>query len=101
MKSDDQQCYILTIKNSEGDTHIYSLRDDDVEPEILIFENEDDAERYVQMLERDEEYLIGDTMQMVVSEVNFNNVLEILKVKERSYILVKKDELFIPPPTDQ
>lgn len=100
MKPDDQQCYILTIKNSEGDTHIYSLRDD-VEPEILIFENEDDAERYVQMLERDEEYLIGDTMRMVVSEVNFNNVLEILKVKERSHILVKKDELFIPPPTDQ
>jgi len=52
-------------------------------------------------LERDEEYLIGDTLKMVVSEVNFNNVLEILKVKERSYILVKKDELFIPPSTDQ
>ena len=101
MKPDDHQCYLLTIKNSKGDTHIYSLRGDELEPEILIFETNDDAERYVQMLERDEEYLVGDTMDMVVSEVNFSNVLEILKVKERSYILVKKDELFIPPSTDQ
>ena len=101
MNPDDQQCYLLTIKNSEGETHIYSLRDEGVEPEILIFENEDDAERYVQMLERDEEYLVGDTLKMVVSEVNFNNVLEILKVKNRSYILVKTDELFIPPSADK
>ena len=96
---DDEYCYLLTIVDPEG-THIFSLRDADREPEVLLFEDEDDAERYAIMLEQDDDYLIGESLTMSVTEVKFKSAVEILKSKDRSYILVKKEDLFIPPPTD-
>ena len=94
---DDKYCYLLTIDDSEG-THIYSLRDSNRDPEVLLFEDEEDAERYAIMLEQDDGYLIGDSLNMNVAEVKFKSAIEILKTKQRSYILVKKEDLFIPPP---
>ena len=41
MKSEDQ-CYLLTSVDSDG-TNIYSLRDIGKEPEVLIFQDRDDA----------------------------------------------------------
>ncbi len=96
---DDEYCYLLTIVDPEG-THIFSLRDADKEPEVLLFEDEDDAKRYAIMLEQDDDYLIGESLTMSVTEVKFKAAVEILKTKNRSYILVKKEDLFIPPSID-
>lgn len=96
MSDEIENCYLLTIKNSDG-KHIYSLRDKNTEPSVLIFESRDDAERYVMLLEQDETYVIGDTMSMSVVESDYDDVLEIIKSKGHNYILVKNDELFIPP----
>ena len=96
MKQDDDLCYLLTTVDSEG-TNIFSLRDGDKEPEVLLFQNRDDAERYVIMLEQDEDYIVGETLSMNITEVNLGAAVDILNEKKRNYILVKEQDLFIPP----
>lgn len=98
MYSDDI-CFLLTTKDEDG-TNIYSLRDGNKEPEVLLFRNRDDAERYAIMLEQDEGYIVGETLDMNVSEVKLKSAIDILNEKGRSYILVKSEDLFIPPITD-
>jgi len=98
MKSEDQ-CYLLTSVDSEG-TNIYSLRDNGKEPEVLIFQDRDDAERYAIMLEQDDGYIVGESLTMDIAEVELGAAINILNEKERNYILVKKEDLFIPPPLD-
>ena len=92
-------CYLLVSVDSEG-TNIFSLRSGDREPEVLLFKNRDDAERYVIMLEQDEAYIVGESLSMEIREVALGAAIDILDEKERSYILVKEEDLFIPPPTD-
>ena len=96
MKQDDDLCYLLTSVDSEG-KNIFSLRDGDKEPEVLLFQNRDDAERYVIMLEQDEDYIVGETLSMNITEVNLGAAVDILNEKKRNYILVKEQDLFIPP----
>ena len=98
MKSEDQ-CYLLTSVDSEG-TNIYSLRDIGKEPEVLIFQDRDDAKRYAIMLEQDDSYIVGESLTMDISEVELGAAIDILNEKERNYILVKKEDLFIPPLID-
>ncbi len=98
MKSEDQ-CYLLISVDSEG-TNIYSLRDIGKEPEVLIFQDRDDAERYAIMLEQDDGYIVGESLTMDIAEVELGAAIDILNEKERNYILVKKEDLFIPPPID-
>ena len=98
MKSEDQ-CYLLTSVDSEG-TNIYSLRDNGKEPEVLIFQDRDDAKRYAIMLEQDDSYIVGESLTMDISEVELGAAIDILNEKERNYILVKKEDLFIPPLID-
>ena len=98
MKSEDQ-CYLLTSVDSDG-TNIYSLRDNGKEPEVLIFQDRDDAERYAIMLEQDDGYIVGESLTMDIAEVELGAAIDILNEKERNYILVKKEDLFIPPLID-
>jgi len=95
----DDFCYLLTSKDDDG-TNIYSLRDGSREPEVLIFHNRDDAERYAIMLEQDDGYIVGETLNMDIAEVKLGAAIDILNEKKRNYILVKEEDLFIPPPTD-
>ena len=92
-------CYLLTTKDEDG-TNIYSLRDGDKEPEVLIFQKRDDAERYAIMLEQDDAYIVGESLDMDISEAKLGAAIDILNEKSRNYILVKEEDLFIPPPTD-
>ena len=92
-------CYLLVTKDSEG-TNIFSLRSGNKEPEVLIFQCRDDAERYVIMLEQDDSYIVGESLTMEIAEVKLGAAIDILEEKNRNYILVKEEDLFIPPPTD-
>ena len=87
-------CYLLTCKDEDG-TNIYSLRDGDKEPEVLIFQKRDDAERYAIMLEQDDAYIIGESLDMDIAEVKLGAAIDILTEKNRNYILVKENDLFI------
>lgn len=63
----------------------------------MIFQNKDDAERYVIMMEQDEEYVIGESLVMDITEVALGDAIDILSEKGHDYILVKDTDLFIPP----
>ena len=52
------------------------------------------------MLEQDDAYIVGESLDMVVAEVKLGAAIDILNEKNRDYILVKEEDLFIPPPTD-
>ena len=95
----DDFCYLLTSNDEDG-TNIYSLRDGDKEPEVLIFRKRDDAERYAIMLEQDDAYIVGESLDMDITEVKLGAAIDILNEKNRNYILVKEEDLFIPPLTD-
>ena len=88
-------CYILTSKDG-GAFDVYSIRSGEVK-NVLIFENEEDAERYVIMLEEDDSYIVGEDFNLSVTEVPMNLVLEVLSTKGYNYIYVNSDDLFIPP----
>ena len=92
-------CYLLVSIDS-GEANIFSLRSGDQEPEVLLFQNRDDAERYVIMLEQDDAYIVGESLSMEIREVVLGAAVDILHEKGRNYILVKEKDLFIPPPTD-
>ena len=95
----DDFCYLLTIETEDG-TSIFSLKDGDKKPEVLLFEMSDDAERYAIMLEQDENYVVGETLEMKVTEIELAAAIAVLEEKNRNYIFVKKEDLFIPPTAD-
>tara|TARA_R110001606_G_scaffold84586_1_gene192272 strand:+ start:351 stop:647 length:297 start_codon:yes stop_codon:yes gene_type:complete len=84
----------------EGEVNTYSLREDGGEPRVLLFQERDDAERYVIMMEQDDAYAVGDTIDLVVNEAVLGDIVDILNDKGHDYLFVRKDDLFIPPPTD-
>ena len=88
-------CYFIT-KVSEGDLRVFSVKSDSV-PNVLIFQERDDAERYVIMLEQDDTYTVGDTVTLEVTEAPLGDVVDSLNEKGHDYIFVKQDDLFIPP----
>ena len=49
------------------------------------------------MLNEDEGYIVGETLELEVFEVPLSAVVESLNEKGYSYIYVKPDDLFIPP----
>ena len=92
----NSDCYIITtVRDSE--VNIYSIRDTTGPPRVMIFEKFDDAQRYVIMLEQDESYIVGETLDMDITELCLGDTLDILNEKKHDYILVKEDDLFIPP----
>ena len=52
------------------------------------------------MLEQDDGYIVGESLTMDIAEVELGAAIDILNEKERNYILVKKEDLFIPPIID-
>ena len=78
---------------------VFSISKAGGEPTILMFEDAEDAERYVIMLEEDEAYVVGETIHLKVTEIPMKDALDVFESKGHTYIFVKKDDLFIPPPT--
>ena len=90
-------CYIITSADDKG-ADVYSIKRDG-KSHVLVFENGDDAERYVIMLEQDDDYIVGESFALEAYEVPTEAVMEALTTKGYAYIYVKPDDLYIPPPT--
>lgn len=93
-----EQSYIITQTRGTA-IDVFSISVGNGDPTILVFENEDDAERYVIMLEEDDSYVVGETIHLKVTEIPMKDALDVFNTKGHNYIIVKKDDLFIPPPT--
>lgn len=90
-----QDCYLIT-RVRDGALDVFSINRDGVQT-ILVFECLDDAERYVIMFEEDENYAVGDTVALEVTDVPMDDALEIFDSKNQDYLIVRADDLFIPP----
>ena len=88
-------CYIITTTEKKG-MDVYTIKSDGIR-NVLIFEKEEDANRYVMMLYEDDGYIVGETLDLEVFEVPLSSVVESLNEKGYSYIYIKVDDLFIPP----
>lgn len=90
--------YIITQKRGSA-LDVFSITKEGGIPTILVFENRDDAERYVIMLNEDDDYVVGESVHLTITEIPLGDAVDVFEQKGHNYIFVKKDDLFIPPPT--
>lgn len=82
--------FILTLKDTpEG---VYSVRDDQGEHIIPIFESEDDADRYYFHIEES-----GDYPPMQVYEIEKDAILNACNDRNQKYAIISQDDLLLPP----
>ncbi len=82
--------YILTVNGRENDG-AYSVRDDDGEDILYLFEQEDDALRYAMMLEEE------DYPEMHVLEVEDEVMIKTCESHGYNYTVITSDDIVIPP----
>ena len=82
--------YILTI-NGKEDQGAYSVKNDEGEHILYLFEQEDDATRYALQLE-DQEY-----PEMHVLEVEDEIMIKTCESHGYNYTVITSDDIVIPP----
>jgi len=82
--------YILTVygKETEG---AYSVKDDDGQDILYLFEGEDDAMRYAMMLED------SGSPEMHVIEIEDDIMIKTCELHDYKYAIISKNDLVIPP----
>ena len=91
--------YVLTHKRG-GAIDVYSLSSGGSPPSVLIFQERDDAERYVIMLEQDVDYIVGEGLDLKITEIPLGDAIDIFTAKGHDFIFIQPDDLFVPPDTD-
>ena len=81
--------FVLTDTKTGG---IYAVNTKEYTKSVTVFEDRDDAQRYVQLLEA-EDY--EDNLE--VMEVDKDVVVSVCEMHEHKYAIITKDDLVIPP----
>jgi len=82
--------FIVTLENHpEG---VYSIYDDRKEQIIPIFVEEEDAERYLWMLEEDDDY-----PAMQIYEIEDDTIINACVEKGHKFTIITSDDFLIPP----
>lgn len=82
--------YIITLDGRE-DEGAYSVKNEDGEQVLYIWEEEDDAMRFAMMLE-DKEY-----PPMNVMEIEDELIIKACELHDYQYIVLTPDDIVIPP----
>jgi hypothetical protein len=82
--------YILCLKGKE-DEGAYAMANNRGDRVLLMFEEEDDAERYIGMLEAE------DFAPLVAVEVDPDSMIDMCERSGYEFMIVSEDELVIPP----
>ena len=82
--------YILTI-NGKEDQGAYSVKNDEGEHILYLFESEDDAIRYAMMLED------NGSPDMHVIEVEDEVMIRTCEVHDYQYTVITPNDIVIPP----
>tara|TARA_B100000287_G_scaffold163735_1_gene154444 strand:+ start:12697 stop:12969 length:273 start_codon:yes stop_codon:yes gene_type:complete len=82
--------YILSLQGQEGEG-AYAVDDDDGDKALYIFEQEDDAVRYVGLLAAD------DYPELAVVEVDPEVAIKTCEAYNYKYVVISADEMVIPP----
>jgi hypothetical protein len=85
--------FILALKDKEEEG-AYSVEDDDGEKALYLFEDKDDAERYIGLLEAD------DYPQMTAVEVEDEKAIKTCELYGYHYVIITPNEFVIPPRKD-
>ena len=85
--------FIITINGRETDG-AYSVRNDQDEQILYLFEEEDDAVRYAMMLED------NGAPEMHVIEIDDDLMLRTCDVHGYQYAIITKNDIVIPPDTE-
>ena len=83
--------FLLTLKDRKDDG-AYAVQNKLGEKVLVLFEEEDDAERYAMMLEEDE-----DPAEMEVVEVDGALAIRTCKMYNYRYAIVSPNDIVIPP----
>ena len=82
--------FIVTLEDQPDG--VYSVFDEELDRVIPIFQDEDDAERYLYMLEEDEDY---PPMQIV--EIDDHVIITACQERGQKFSIITPDDLLIPP----
>ena len=83
--------FLLTLKERKDDG-AYAVQNKMGEKVLVLFEEEDDANRYAMMLEEDE-----DPAEMEVVEVDAALAIRTCKLYNYKYSIVTPNDIVIPP----
>lgn len=82
--------FIVTLEDHPDG--VYSVFDEALDRVIPIFQEEDDADRYLMMLEEDEDY---PPMQIV--EIDDHVIITACQERGQKFSIITPDDLLIPP----
>ncbi len=86
--------FLITLKESPDG--VYSVLDNEGDHVVYFFEEEDDAERYLGLLEANDS---NDEMPpLTVHEVDSKSGIGMCEVRGMKYLIVRPDDIIIPPP---
>ena len=85
--------FILTINGRETEG-AYSVKNEEGEKILYLFQEEDDAVRYAIMLEED------DYPEMHVIEIEDEVIIQTCELHGYKYTVITPDDIVIPPNTD-
>lgn len=83
--------YMLSANNGQ-DSGAFALEEEDGTKLIYFFEEEEDAERYLGLLEAD------DYPDMIIVEVDKEVAIKACKLYNYSYAIITPKDLVFPPP---
>ena len=85
--------FILTVKGYEDDG-AFAIEDDNGERVLLMFEEEDDADRYVGLME------VDDFPEMNIIEVDDAVAIKACQVHNYVYNVITPEDIIVPPKND-
>lgn len=82
--------HILTLAERPNDG-AFAIEDENGDRVLMIFEEYDDAERYLYMLDE------LNYPEMEVTEVESSSLIQACDEYDYEYVIITKDELVVPP----
>ena len=86
--------FILAVKGFE-DEGAFSVENDEGERVLIMFEEEDDADRYAELIDSEE-----DWPEMSVIEIDDNIAITACEIHNYMYNIIRPDDIVVPPKND-
>jgi hypothetical protein len=85
--------FLITLQ--EQPDGVYSVVDDEGDHVVYFFEDEDDAERYLGLLEADDEE--DNLPALRIYEVDAKAGIGMCELKGMKYLIIEPDDIIVPP----
>ena len=86
--------FILAVKGFE-DEGAFSIENEDGERVLILFEEEDDADRYADLIDSEE-----DWPEMSVIEIDDKIAIRACEMHDYMYNIIRPDDIVVPPKND-